>query len=184
MIGVPALYRMMLEHDRLDQYDLSSLKYCFSGGDVLPVEVGKRWQEKFGIPFIRDMVLRRPAAVLPCARRITENPPKSVGRIVNSKKVKVVNPANLEPVATGRSRGAVGIFHLHGFKLSQQSPRKPQRPLSMLDGEKWYRTADIMSMDQDGNLYFVDRTVDTIKHKGYRVSASEIESVSCRNIRP
>ncbi|MGD9325398.1 MAG: long-chain fatty acid--CoA ligase, partial [Desulfobacterales bacterium] len=48
MIGVPALYRMMLEHDRLDQYDLSSLKYCFSGGDVLPVEVGKRWQDKFG----------------------------------------------------------------------------------------------------------------------------------------
>jgi long-chain acyl-CoA synthetase len=32
-------------------------------------------------------------------------------------------------------------------------------------------------MDEDGNLYFVDRTVDTIKHKGYRISASEIESV-------
>ena len=46
-----------------------------------------------------------------------------------------------------------------------------------LDGTKWYRTADVMSMDEDGNLYFIDRTVDTIKHKGYRVSASEIESV-------
>ena len=32
-------------------------------------------------------------------------------------------------------------------------------------------------MDEAGNLYFVDRTVDTIKHKGYRVSASEIEAV-------
>ncbi len=50
MIGVPAMYRMILEHDCLHQYDLSSLEYCFSGGDVLPVEVGKRWQEKFGIP--------------------------------------------------------------------------------------------------------------------------------------
>jgi long-chain acyl-CoA synthetase len=46
-----------------------------------------------------------------------------------------------------------------------------------LEGDMWYRTADIMSMDEDGNLFFVDRTVDTIKHKGYRVSASEIESV-------
>ncbi len=45
-----------------------------------------------------------------------------------------------------------------------------------LDGETYYRTADIMSMDEDGNLFFVDRTVETIKHKGYRVSASEIES--------
>ena len=34
-----------------------------------------------------------------------------------------------------------------------------------------------MSMDDEGNLYFVDRTVDTIKHKGYRVSSSEIEAV-------
>jgi len=32
-------------------------------------------------------------------------------------------------------------------------------------------------MDEAGNFYFVDRTVDTIKHKGYRVSASEIEAV-------
>jgi long-chain acyl-CoA synthetase len=46
-----------------------------------------------------------------------------------------------------------------------------------IEGKKWYRTADVMSMDEEGNLYFVDRTVDTITHKGYRISASEIESV-------
>jgi long-chain acyl-CoA synthetase len=32
-------------------------------------------------------------------------------------------------------------------------------------------------MDEAGNLFFVDRTADTIKHKGYRVSASEIEAL-------
>jgi len=50
MIGVPTLYRMMLEHDRLDQYDMGSVDYWYSAGDVLPVEVGKRWQDKFGKP--------------------------------------------------------------------------------------------------------------------------------------
>jgi long-chain acyl-CoA synthetase len=49
-LGVPALYRMILENDRLDQYDLSSLKYCYCGGDVLPIEVFKRWKERFNIP--------------------------------------------------------------------------------------------------------------------------------------
>ncbi|MDQ1334914.1 MAG: Long-chain fatty acid--CoA ligase, partial [Thermodesulfobacteriota bacterium] len=48
MIGVPTLYRMMLDHVRIDHYDLSSVVYWYSAGDVLPVEVGKRWQEKFG----------------------------------------------------------------------------------------------------------------------------------------
>jgi len=38
-----------------------------------------------------------------------------------------------------------------------------------MDGRLWYRTGDIVSIDKDVYLYFVDRTVDTIKHKGYRV---------------
>ena len=42
MIGVPTLYRMILEHERLDQYDLSSVEYWFCAGDVLPQEVGER----------------------------------------------------------------------------------------------------------------------------------------------
>ena len=50
-----------------------------------------------------------------------------------------------------------------------------------IDGETWYRIADIMSMDDDGYLYFVDRAVDTIKHKGYRISASEIEAALQEN---
>ena len=50
-----------------------------------------------------------------------------------------------------------------------------------IDGETWYRTADIMSMDDDGYLYLVDRAVDTIKHKGYRISASEIEAILQEN---
>ncbi|MGD8389396.1 MAG: long-chain fatty acid--CoA ligase, partial [Desulfobacteraceae bacterium] len=33
-LGAPTLYRMILENDRLSYYDLSSLKYCWSGGDV------------------------------------------------------------------------------------------------------------------------------------------------------
>jgi len=48
-LGVPALFRMILENDRLDQYDLSSLKYTYCGGDVLPIEVFKRWKELFGL---------------------------------------------------------------------------------------------------------------------------------------
>ncbi len=176
MIGVPALYRMMLEHDRLDQYDLGSLKYCFSGGDVLPVEVGNRWQEKFGIPIYQGYGATETCGGVAMCPVDQENPPKSVGRIVNSKKVKIVNPANLEPVAPG-DPGELLVSSTYMVASYLKKPEETASSFVELDGEKWYRTADIMSMDQDGNLYFVDRTVDTIKHKGYRVSASEIESV-------
>ncbi len=176
MIGVPALYRMMLEHDRLDQYDLSSLEYCFSGGDVLPVEVGKRWQAKFGIPIYQGYGATETCGGVAMCPTDMANPPKSVGRIVHSKKVKIVNPATLEPVQTGEP-GELLVSSTHMVSSYLNKPEETASSFIELDGKKWYRTADIMSMDQDGNLYFVDRTVDTIKHKGYRVSASEIESV-------
>jgi len=46
----------------------------------------------------------------------------------------------------------------------------------VMDGLTWYKTGDIVRKDEQGFFYFVDRTADTIKHKGYRVSSSEIEA--------
>ena len=176
MIGVPAMYRMILEHDRLHQYDLSSLEYCFSGGDVLPVEIGKRWKEKFGRPIYQGYGATETCGGVAMCPVDQENPPKSVGRIVKSKKVKIVDSATQEPVPTGKP-GELLVFSTHMVSSYLNKPEETAASFVELDGEKWYRTADIMSMDEDGNLFFVDRTVDTIKHKGYRVSASEIESV-------
>jgi len=54
----PALYRMILENDRLDRYDMSSLTYCYCGGDVLPLEVFNRWKEHTACRSTRSMVDR------------------------------------------------------------------------------------------------------------------------------
>ncbi|MGD8263989.1 MAG: long-chain fatty acid--CoA ligase, partial [Desulfobacterales bacterium] len=102
LIGVPAMYRLILEHDRLHQYDLSSLQYCFSGGDVLPVEIGKRWNEKFGRPIYQGYGATETCGGVSMSPVDQKNPPKSVGRIVKSKKVKIVKPTTLEPVAPGQ----------------------------------------------------------------------------------
>jgi long-chain acyl-CoA synthetase len=176
MIGVPTLYRMMLEHDRLDQYDLSSVRYWYSAGDVLPVEVGRRWKERFGKPIYQGYgATETCGGVAMCPTEI-DNPPKSVGRIVPSKTVRIVDPAFLEPVLPGEPGELIVSSHdMVSFYINK--PEETSAAFIELDGRLWYRTADIMSMDADGNLYFVDRTIDTIKHKGYRVSASEIEAV-------
>ena len=176
MIGVPTLYRMMLEHDRLDQYDLGSVDYWFSAGDVLPVEVGKRWQERFGKPIYQGYGATETCGGVTMCPVDEENPPKSVGRAIPSKRVKIVDPASLEPVPTGEP----GELLVHSADMVRAYLNKPAETRSAfveLDGRTWYRTADVMRMDAAGHLYFVDRTVDTIKHKGYRVSASEIEAV-------
>ena len=176
MIGVPTLYRMILEHDRLKQYDLSSVDYWFSAGDVLPEEVGRRWKKMFGKTIYQGYGATETCGGVAMCPTDVENPPKSIGRVISIKKVKIVNPETMEPVANG----APGELLVSSTPMVESYIKKPEETAEAfieMEGSKWYRTADIVSMDEDGNLYFVDRTVDTIKHKGYRVSASEIEAV-------
>lgn len=176
MVGVPTLYRMMIDHVRLDQYDLSSVVYWYSAGDVLPVEVGKRWEEKFGKGIYQGYGATETCGGVTMCPVTGPNPPKSVGKVVPSKRVKLVDQNTLEPVTPGEP----GELLVNSDLMVASYLNKPEETAEAfveIEGRKWYRTADVMSMDKEGNLYFVDRTVDTIKHKGYRVSASEIEAV-------
>jgi len=176
MIGVPTLYRMILDHDRLDHYDLSSVEYWYSAGDVLPVEVGRRWYEKFHKVIYQGYGATETCGGVSMCPVGIDNPPGSVGTIVPSKTVKIVDAETLDSVASGEP-GELLVSSEHMVTRYINKPEETLESFIELEGQKWYRTADIMSMDEEGNLYFVDRTVDTIKHKGYRISASEIEAV-------
>ena len=96
--------------------------------------------------------------------------------MVPSKKARLVDPIELKEVAIGEP-GELLVSSAHMVTAYLNKPEETQAAFVHIDGQTWYRTADIMSMDAAGNLFFVDRTVDTIKHKGYRISASEVESV-------
>jgi len=175
MIGVPAMYRMILEHERLDQYALESVDYWFCAGDVLPVEVGNRWYEYFGKKIYQGYGATETCGGVAMCPVEFDNPAKSVGQVVASKQIKIVDPAFLEPLETGKP-GELLVSSEQMVTAYLNKPDETRSAFVELDGHTWYRTADIMKMDENGNLYFVDRTVDTIKHKGYRISASEIES--------
>ncbi|MBW2615781.1 MAG: AMP-binding protein [Deltaproteobacteria bacterium] len=176
LIGVPTLYRMILEHDRIDLYDLSSLEYCFNGGDVLPVEINQRWREKFNKPIYQGYGATETCGGVSMCPVDEDNPLKSIGKRVPSKKIKIVDSETLEPLPLNTP----GELLVHSERMVREYWNKPEETEAAfveIDGLRFYRTADIISMDEEGHLYFVDRTVDTIKHKGYRISSSEIESV-------
>jgi long-chain acyl-CoA synthetase len=176
IFGVPALYRMILEHDRLDTYDLTSLKYCFSGGDVMPPEVANRWKQRFGVPIYQGYGATETVGGVSLSLPGESTPAQSMGRVLPHKVVKIVDPETLEEV----ERNSVGELLVRSEPMVcgyWNKPEETKEAFVEIEGRLWYRTGDMVRMDQDGYLYFVDRTVDTIKHKGYRVSASEIEAV-------
>ncbi len=176
LFAVPALYRMILEHDRLDAYDLGSLRYCFSGGDVLPTEIGNRWKERFGVLLYQGYGATETVGGVSLSPTDRENPPQTMGCILPHKSVRVVDPETVEKVPLG-SAGELLVSSDPMVREYWNKPEETAEAFVERDGRLWYRTGDIVSMDDGGYLFFVDRTVDTIKHKGYRVSASEIEAV-------
>lgn len=173
--GVPALYRMILENDRLDQYDLSSLKYCWSGGDVLSLEIYKRWKERFHIPIYQAFGSTEVIGVAQ-SRLDREPAPGSVGTLVASKEFRIVDPESLKQ-ASPNTEGELLVTAEYLIKRYWNKPEETAKSYVEIDGKIWYRMRDYVRMDSDGLIYYVDRDADVIKYKGYRVSASEIEAV-------
>ena len=180
LIGVPTLYRMILDHDRIDFYDLSSLEYAFNGGDVLPEEISKRWRKKFNQPIYQGYGATETCGGVTMCPTDVENPLKSIGQVVLSKTVKLVDPATLKPVGLGE-QGEALVHSERMVRAYWNKPEETKEAFVEIDGLLYYRTADVLTVDENGHYYFVDRTVDTIKHKGYRVSSSEIEGVLQEN---
>ncbi|MDI7261704.1 MAG: AMP-binding protein [Thermodesulfobacteriota bacterium] len=174
-LGVPALYRMILENDRLDQYNISSLRYCYCGGDVLPVEVLKRWKERFNIP-IHQVYGSTEAGHVTYSRLDREPEPLSIGLPLKSRQCKVVDPDTLKSVSLGEI-GELVVTSDHTVKHYWNKPEETSRSYVEIDGEIYYRMGDYVRQDEKGEIYYVERSADIIKHKAYRVSASEIEAV-------
>jgi long-chain acyl-CoA synthetase len=175
ILGVPALYRMFLENDRLDQYDISSLKYCYCGGDVLPIEVFKRWKDLFGLN-IYQVYGSTEAGHVTYSRLDREPELSSIGLPLKTRNCKVVDPDTLEPVPMGEI-GELLVTSDYTVKHYWNKPEETSRSYVDIDGKIYYRMGDYVRQGEKGDIYYVERSADVIKHKAYRVSASEIEAV-------
>ncbi|PKN61881.1 MAG: AMP-dependent synthetase [Deltaproteobacteria bacterium HGW-Deltaproteobacteria-15] len=175
MLGVPALYRMILENDRRDRYDIKSLTYCYCGGDVLPEEVYKRWQSHVGVP-IYQVYGSTEAGHITYSRIGKEPKAKTIGMPLKSRKCIVVNPETLEPLPPGES-GELLVTSPYTMKQYWKKPEETARSYVPIGDDIYYRMSDFVRMDENGELFYVERSADIIKHKGYRVSASEVEAV-------
>ncbi len=174
LLGVPTLYRMILENDRLSMYDLSSLKYCWCGGDVLPVEVFNRFKELTGLSLYQVYGSTEVGHL--CLSSMGEEPtPQSLGIPFASREVKIVDPETLEEVPEGE----VGELLVTSEYILDywNKPEETAESFVWIGDKRWYRMGDYVKRNEKGELVYVDRRADVIKHKGYRVSASEIEAV-------
>ncbi len=175
LLGVPALYRMILENDRLDQYDLSSLTYCFCGGDVLPGKVMNRFKEKYDLP-IYQVYGSTEVGHVTYSKIGTPPSSGSIGYPLKSRECIVVDPVTLECVEQGEN-GELFVTSPYAMQEYYEKPDETRKTYIRVNDKIYCRMGDFVSCKPDGELVYMERSADVIKHKAYRVSASEIEAV-------
>jgi long-chain acyl-CoA synthetase len=175
ILGVPTMYRMILENYRVDQYRLDSLRYCYCGGDVLPAEVFNRWRELTGVP-VYQVYGSTEVGHVAYSLLDAEPKPDVIGKPLKSYRCVVADPHSLKPV----SRGEVGELLVtadFNIKTYINQPEETSRSFVKVGDEVYYRMGDYVTMNEKGEIQFMERSADIIKYKAYRISASEIEAV-------
>jgi long-chain acyl-CoA synthetase len=176
MLGVPALYRMILENDRQDTYDISSLKYCFCGGDVLPREVLHRWKQRANVPIYQVYGSTEAGHVSYSPLGAGDPAPMSIGFPLPSRKPLIIDPETVMPVPVGQV-GELMVTSEHSIKEYLNKASETTASFVKIGSEIFYRTNDFVRGSDTGEIFYVERSADILKHKGYRVSASEVEAV-------
>lgn len=176
--GVPAMYVAIINHPKVGDYNLHSVKACLSGGAALPVEVAEKFMQLTGGRLVEGYGMTEASPV------ITANPINgdmrvgSVGLPLPNTEVQIVG---LEPDANGRYQplpvGEEGELRARGPQVMKGYWNRADESAQTVTTDGWLHTGDIAKMDEDGYFYIVDRKKDLIIASGYNVVPREVEEV-------
>ncbi len=172
-VGVPTIYRQIIQKSTAAQADVPSLRHCMSAGEHLSDEVLQQWRGRFGRDIFEAVGMSEFSYYLSQSvfRPIR---PGSAGFPQPGHAIQLLNPDTLEAVPPGEE-GMIcvpdsdpGLF-LRYWNLDEETAKYKH------DG--WFFTGDYARYDADGYIWFLGRKDDIIKSFGYRVSPYEIERV-------
>jgi long-chain acyl-CoA synthetase len=168
--AVPAIYNAINNHAKLNEYDLTSLRYCVSGGAPLPVEVKKNFERTTGCVVVEGYGLTESSPVV-CVNPIEgANKPGSIGLPLPNTIVELRHPETGDSVPTGER----GELCVRGPQVMKGYWNKPEETAKVLkDG--LLHTGDVAYMDNSGYVFIVDRIKDLILVNGYNVYPRNIE---------
>ncbi|HYE36565.1 long-chain fatty acid--CoA ligase [Methylocaldum sp.] len=173
-LGVPSMYTVLLRLRDERVPLLSSVRYCVSGGAALPVDVLRRFEEKFNIRIYEG------DGPTECSPVTCVNPidgfikPGTVGLPVPGVEMKILDEDGRELPC-----GEVGEIAVRGASVMNGYWKQPEATSEVFRGE-WFLTGDLGTRDEDGYFSIVDRKKDLIIVNGMNVYPRMIEEVLYR----
>ena len=172
-IGVPTIYRQIIQKTSADKATVPSLRMCMSAGEHLSDDMLAAWRKRFGMEIYEAVGMSEFSYYLSQSihRPIRAG---SAGFPQPGHQIQLLDPETLQVVAHGEEgmiavpESDPGLF-LRYWNLPDETAKYRH------DG--YFFTGDYAKVDEDGYLWFLGRKDDIIKSFGYRVSPYEVERV-------
>jgi fatty-acyl-CoA synthase len=172
--GVPTMFIAELDHPRLSEFDLSTLRTGIMAGAPCPVEVMRKVQERMNL---REMTIAcGMTETAPLSTQTAPDDPiekrvETVGRVHPHVEVKIVDPSTGSIVP----RGVAGEQCTRGYGVMIGYWNNPEATRKAIDETGWMHSGDLATMDDEGYVRIVGRLKDMIIRGGENIYPREIE---------
>ncbi|MFD9306682.1 AMP-binding protein [Streptomyces sp. NPDC060048] len=149
-----------------------NLRTAGSGASALPVEIHRRFGERFGVTIMEGYGLSEASPAATFVPPGEEVRPGSIGRPVWGVEVDLVDK-DRAPV---QGADAIGEIVVRGHNVMKGYYNRPEATAEVMHNG-WVRTGDLARRDADGWFCIVDRAKDMIIRGGFNVYPREVEEV-------
>jgi fatty-acyl-CoA synthase len=175
--AVPTMYQILTQAENWDKADLSSLRFCTSGGAPLPVPLVEKYTVEKGIRFKQGFGMTEfGPGIFALAPEDAIRKAGSIGRPNFFVDAQVVDEGNhfLGP-------GEEGELVLKGPSYCSGYYNNPQATREAVDERGFFHTGDVAKYDSEGYFYIVDRKKDMYISGGENIYPAEVEKVLYRH---
>ncbi|MFB9685051.1 acyl-CoA synthetase [Amycolatopsis plumensis] len=174
--AVPTMLEMMWRHESWDATDLSSLTCVLYGGSPVAERVAQAWLDR-GVKLLQGYGMTEAApGVSMATHEGTLDHPVAAGVPHFFTDVAALGP-ELTPQPLDGTPAELLVRGPHVFGGYWNRPEESKA--SFVEGG-WFRTGDVVRVDDDGWAHVVDRVKDMIISGGENVYPAEIEAVAVR----
>jgi acyl-CoA synthetase len=173
LAAVSTQFVMLLNSPAIDRYDLSSLRVMFTGGEMVPYERAREFEQRTGAAVLQFYGSNETGAL---SATTPDDPPelrlRTAGRVLPEMHVRLLDP---DTDADITATGGPGVPAGNGptLCLGYWDDAHANEELWTADG--WMRMGDLATIDANGYLTVVGRTSDVIIRGGKNLSAAQVE---------
>ena len=167
LYSTPTMFRALL--DRLQDYNVSSLKTCVSAGETLPRPTFEAWEVATGIRII-DGIGSTEMTHIFVSSSGSDIRPGATGKVVPGYEARIIGEDG-QPLGPGE----VGLLAVRGPTGCRYLDNPERQNAYVRDG--WNLPGDLYMCDEDGYFWYQSRSDDMIVSSGYNISGPEVEAV-------